>query len=459
MLVPETVGTNLIIRHRLLTILLLGVVTSALSLTALVHLLTTSTRQRVDRAREGVAETIDCLADDCDHGAETSSIGYIAMRGGVLARGAAVRALPADWTAALERLVASDPAGPTVNESTLSDGTLVLGVRPLSDGSQAWAGVLVRPLPALRTWRWIVVLLALATALLCATSLYAVVTVHRGAGALRASLEALARNLDAPVPRPRVRELNEVAEGIAHLAQRLSESRKEQDRLSANLAHNERLAALGRVVAGVAHEVRNPLASIKLRLDLVSTGAELPRAVVEAIRHASSEIARLDRLVADLLMAAGRATGPVRQVSLGHLLRGRAEALLPWSQERGVEITCGGDAPAFVDPDAVGRAIDNLLRNAVEASPPGSEVHANVAMRGDFAEVSVVDCGAGVTDDRVPYLFEPFFTTKSEGTGLGLPISRAIARAHGGELLYSRANELTCFALRLSRPDTGSLRS
>ena len=84
------------------------------------------------------------------------------------------------------------------------------------------------------------------------------------------------------------------------------------------------------------------------------------------------------------------------------------------------------------------RALDNLLRNAVEASPDGGTSRATVDDDGDAVRVRVQDTGAGVPAGRVGELFEPFFTTKPEGTGLGLAISRAIARAHGGDVIYAR---------------------
>src|SRR5204862_5215960 len=114
-----------------------------------------------------------------------------------------------------------------------------------------------------------------------------------------------------------------------------------------------------------------------------------------------------------------------------------------------------GEAAAHVDPDSIGRAVDNLLRNAVEASPMGGAVMVRLAEQEGQASIRVDDAGAGVASERVAELFEPFFTTKSDGTGLGLAICRAIARAHGGEVVYARAASdggmVTRFELTLPR--------
>jgi signal transduction histidine kinase len=449
------VSTTHGIRHRLLTILLLGVLTSALTLAALVQLLSTTTRVRVERVHDGVIEEVDKIARN-PAALDQPYTTWIGLRGGLWSDTAGPTVSPpADWMPEMTK-VAHDSratAARVVHEVPLGEATLVVAAEPLANGAgaggaqTAWAGFLVRPMPSLVVWQWIVVALAAATALLVATTAYAIVTVNRGAASLRGALGALATDLNATIPRPQLRELSDVADGIARLAESLKRAHAEEERLGRVLGQQERLAALGRVVAGVAHEVRNPLASIKLRLDLAVAAGALPQAAEKAIANASSEIMRLDRLVADLLVVAGRATGPRVPASLGALARSRADALAPWSAEKGVAVEVTGDASVPLHADSLGRAVDNLLRNAVDASPSGQAVVLRVLSREGSAVLRVEDHGKGVPPDRVKELFEPFFTTKSEGTGLGLAISRAIARQHGGDVTYARVGEVTCFEL------------
>jgi signal transduction histidine kinase len=433
------------IRHRLLTILLLGAIVSALSVSALIHLLTTTTRQRVERARDGVTEEVSRLARDRRRLVEEPANAVVGMRAGILATDTDADALLESWRKPILSTIALGRASPGVATRSLplGDSTLVVAAKQADGNRMAWAGYLVRPVPSLRNWQWIVTLLTLATAGLVATTLYSVVTVQRGAAALRRALTALATDLSAPIPRPSVRELSSVADGIAKLAEALVRASREEERLQQKLALQERLAALGRVAAGVAHEVRNPLASIKLRLDLAAARTSLPPDVESAISHATTEIQRLDRLVADLLIVAGRAAGPRRLASLGELAKNRVDALAPWALERGVELTCRGDASVEADTDSIARSVDNLLRNAVEASAPGGAVGVTVSARGGVATISVVDRGPGVAPAHALELFEPFFTTKPDGTGLGLALSRAIVRGHGGDLQYYRDGTVT----------------
>jgi len=481
LLEPGAVSISRRIRHRLVTVILLGVITSALSLVALVRVISSTTGQRVERGRAGVeAELSALLASPPSPPGPPRRDSFprpalVGLRAGWAPRGGpdgpertdaeGSGETPDEWQAAIRAAVeeASRPspsrASPRViREAQLPGGVLVVAAAaaagPAARGI-AWAAYLVPPPTWLRTWQIIVVALTLATALLVTSAVAAVITVKRGAAALNQALDGLATDLTTPVPRPRLRELSDVADGIARLAHRLTRSRELQDDMGRELAMKDRLAALGRVAAGVAHEVRNPLASIKLRLDLAVSGAgpRLPPVVVEAIAHASGEIARLDRLVADLLVVASPGIGPPVSTEIGALVRTRVEALAPWTAVRGVAVQVEGQALASVDVDALARAIDNLVRNAVEASPPDGRVHIAVGLRGDAATIRVEDHGAGVPAARVPELFEPFFTTKPNGTGLGLAICRSIARAHGGDVTFTRRQNdaTTCVELTVAR--------
>jgi len=395
-----------------------------------------------------------------------SRSGLIGMRGGYVnaaappaADAAALAALaptgvPDDWRTAVGAAIAGAArhAQRTSAETTLPTGILVVAAQPAPPAGTAWVGYLVPPPMWLRTWQIIVVALAFATALLATTAVSAVITVQRGAAGLNAALDALATDLDTSVPRPRLRELSIVADGIARLARKLAVSREIQADLGRELAQKDRLAALGRVAAGVAHEVRNPLASIKLRLDLAAASdTPLPPAVEHAISHASREITRLDRLVADLLVVASPGIGPRQSAAIGELVRTRVEAVAPWCDARQVRVRQSGEAVAPVDADSLARALDNLLRNAVEASPPGATVDVTVREAAQSVFIAIEDRGPGVPSDRASELFEPFFTTKPTGTGLGLAICRAIARAHGGDVTYQRDAGTTRMELTVSR--------
>jgi len=444
------------IRHRLLILAVFGLVTAALSSEALYRSMSITHAQRVERAREAVREELDRLRAMGSAAVAAAPTTVVGLRGGVVDRGNAVaaitRGIPETWAPALRRLVGAPGAGEVVVDA--DGGQLIAAVAPGPGSTLLWAAVLVRPSPTLQSWRILVVALAFSALLLVGGAAASLISVKRAVAALQGSLAALGQDLSAPVPRSKIGELDDIALGVAQLARRLDESRRIQERMSRDLARQERLAALGRVVAGVAHEVRNPLASIKLRLDLAA-GPEvvMPAPARAAVEHAKAEIARLDRLVADLLIVVGRALGTRAPIDVGALVRARAEALTPWAALGQVTIAASGNGGAVCDADALARAVDNVLRNAVEASPPGETVRATVDVEGGSVRVRIADHGPGVPDGRAGEIFEPFFTTKPDGTGLGLAISQAIARAHGGDLTYARDVGLTRLELTLPEAD------
>jgi len=451
------------IRQGLLTVAVLGVLTSGLAVVALYRAVAASQSLRLSHARESTAEELARLGST-PSGLEAPPPNIIGIRGDLAREPAEIAArVPAPWAAPLIALAerARRERTAVYDDVPIAGGRLVERVAPAAGGRLAWVAHKVGPSPYLQSWRVLVVALTISAMLLVLSALVSLVTFKRGAGALLHATRALANDLTAPVPRPPVRELADIGDGIATLARNLTESRQAQERLGRDLARQERLAALGRVVAGVAHEVRNPLASIKLRLDLaasepVASGASpLPAAVTGAIAHASAEIARLDGLVADLLTVSGRALGPRAPLDLAQLARRRADALAPWAALRGVtmHVSDGGDGDAVAtgDADRLARAVDNLLRNAIEASPGGDVVAVEVRAEREQVRLRVLDRGSGFPQGKAGELFEPFFTTKADGTGLGLAISRAIAQAHGGEVAYSREGDVTRFELMLPR--------
>lgn len=332
---------------------------------------------------------------------------------------------------------------------TVGRMVVVVGVAPAPPVGFAWASANVPAEPA--GWRVGVLLLALASLVMAIASLHTLFVFGGGASSLRQSLVALAQDLRAPVVRPRLRELAEVAKGIESFAADLVRARDEREELMRALVDRERLASLGRVATGIAHEVRNPLAAMKLRVDLARMAPDLSPELARDLAGITDEVARLDALVSDLLVAGGRTIGERTPVDLGTLACGRAELLAPWALEKRVTISVSvsGNVTASIDAGAIARVIDNLLRNAVEASPASSTVDVTVADQPDRARVVVSDAGHGVPPEATARLFELFFTTKAGGTGLGLALSRAIAIAHGGGLSYDRTKGKTHFTLEI----------
>jgi signal transduction histidine kinase len=459
------------IRQGLLIVAVLGVVTSGLAVVALNRAVTVSQALRLNRAREATAEELARLVGATSAAEEDARPTIIGMRGAISNDPSEIaRRVPNAWGASLVALArqARSEGKPVVAETPLPTGRLVQRAVPAAGGRIAWVAHLVGPSPYIQSWRTLVVALTISAMLLVACAVMSLVTFKRGASELLNATRALANDLTAPVPRSPVGELADIGDGIAALARNLTESRQAQERMSREMARQERLAALGRVVAGVAHEVRNPLASIKLRLDLAASSpgpgntATLPPAVAGAIAHASAEITRLDGLVADLLTVSGRSLGSREPLDLAQLARRRADALAPWAALRNVTVHVSdlsdasldgrsGGAVATVDPGRLARAVDNLLRNAVEASPEGDIVNVEVRAEAEQIRLQVLDRGAGIPAGQTGELFEPFFTTKADGTGLGLAISRAIAQAHGGEVAYARDGDVTRFELTLPR--------
>jgi PAS domain S-box-containing protein len=224
----------------------------------------------------------------------------------------------------------------------------------------------------------------------------------------------------------------------------------EEHELALRTRRAERLASLGTMAAGLAHEIRNPINAAHLQLNLARrrlTRAGGDPSVVRAIELADSEMTRLAALVENFLQFAR--PQPLR-LATGDL-RSTADAMValvgPEAEGIGVTVSVRPGRPVWAefDDEKMKQVLLNLLRNAIEATTPGGEVSVRVEPRDEVARLEVTDQGRGVPSGAP--IFEPFFTTKEQGTGLGLAIVHRIVSDHGGAVEVQSQDGSTTFSI------------
>ena len=225
------------------------------------------------------------------------------------------------------------------------------------------------------------------------------------------------------------------------------------------LVENSRLATIGQFASGIAHEIRNPLATISLALEHLRGLDDLPDGARKRAELGADEVARLERLLADILLYAKPLTLKRSPQDIATLV---TEAIKAEAQvTESIVITSAPCPPVSVDRDRLRQVLINLLHNALQASPPGGSVKVHCRpVGGVCAEVVIANGGEVIPEKTLQRVFEPFFTSKSGGTGLGLPIVQRIVSAHGGEItLKSDAQNGTTAILRLPLAAHGAVAS
>jgi two-component system sensor histidine kinase HydH len=259
-----------------------------------------------------------------------------------------------------------------------------------------------------------------------------------------------------------------LAFGLTGLRRRYGTLSEKHARAEEALKRRDRLAAMGELASTVAHEIRNPLNAVgltaqRLRREFLGTTSggetETDRSEAEELLAVmADETKRIDRIVQQFLDFARPPALRVEPTDLGALVRDLAERLRAHAETRGVTLAvkAAGAGTASVDPTQLRQALDNLVRNAVEATDEGGRVTVVARSGRDGHTLEVRDTGRGIEADLRSRIFDLYFTTKAEGTGVGLAVTQQIVTAHGGALdVESEPGKGTTMTVRLPRGEAG----
>lgn len=235
---------------------------------------------------------------------------------------------------------------------------------------------------------------------------------------------------------------------------RVQEKTEALHRAQTEIAQTEKLAALGYLAAGMAHEIRNPLNSISLFTQLLSQGAEEPE-TGEYLGKILREVDRIDGIIRKLVDAANRSRLVVDDVRIDQIVQDALEIFAPQIEARQIQVvfTCREPVPPIkADRTELEQIFTNLLMNAVEELPQRGQIAIGIVCPDGLIEVRVMDNGGGIAPDNRDAIFKPFFSTKSRGTGIGLPVARRIARLYHGDVKIEQTSETgTTFLVTIPR--------
>ena len=222
-----------------------------------------------------------------------------------------------------------------------------------------------------------------------------------------------------------------------HLKQvRLSASLVDLEATRERLVREEKLAAVGRLASGIAHEIRNPVSMISSALATAASPSIPQEERREMFAVAARESARLEHLTADFLTYARPTPLRCAETNVRDLVTYIGDVARMHASSRAIEINTQANEGliAILDRSLMEGALLNLMLNAIDATPDSGTIQLRAVEEGQMLHLEVQDSGPAIAAQHLERIFEPFFTTKPAGTGLGLAIARGIARAHGGDL-------------------------
>ncbi|OHD13020.1 MAG: PAS domain-containing sensor histidine kinase [Spirochaetes bacterium GWB1_48_6] len=236
------------------------------------------------------------------------------------------------------------------------------------------------------------------------------------------------------------------------------EETTEKRRKEARLRRAESLASLTTLAAGVAHEIKNPLGSISIHVQLMrkSLKSQTEEPLVRYLDIVTEEIDRLNRIVVDFLFAVRPMDIAPINDDIVAVLKELVEFMHVEVERAGIVLTMesGKNIPLIpFDKRYIKQALLNLVKNATAAMPDGGKLRLGIEVIGDEVRITVADSGVGIPEDKLGKIFEPYFTTKENGTGLGLTLTYKIIKEHGGDIaVVSKPGQGTTFTITLPIP-------
>jgi signal transduction histidine kinase len=236
-------------------------------------------------------------------------------------------------------------------------------------------------------------------------------------------------------------DVGQLGRRFNEMIQQLAENRAEIERLHQfEMARAEHLATIGELAAGLAHEIRNPLAGIAGVFDVMRKDLPAQSSSRAVLQEAQGEIRHIQTILNDLLAYARPRPPSFHPVDLNATVEQAVFLARQQVRTKPIEISFEPerDLPKVVhDPVQIHQVVLNLLINGIQAIAGKGKVEVTLRREGQFAIVRVADTGGGIPRDSLPKIFKPFFTTRNEGTGLGLPLAKGIVESHGGKIEVS----------------------
>lgn len=256
-------------------------------------------------------------------------------------------------------------------------------------------------------------------------------SLQRGFTSIRSGLRRLETDLNYRIP-----DQNHELRAFVQAINSMADNRQKQE---AELRREDRLRSMGRVVAGIAHEIRNPLNGIRLTARVLARRFQQNDAAKEEIDIIIGEIDRLDSLLNSLLLFRQDEAAALHRQPVLPIVQRSLAVVQPHAQERGVAVrldqSVQGDAS--VDSDKLQQAIMNVLLNAVDASGIGGVVSVRMERADNHIDIAVEDSGPGLSAESQEEVFDAFYTTKPGGTGLGLAVTKAVLERMGATIRAS----------------------